>query len=67
MTLLPALAAADLDTDAQRDRVRPFAAPTPGRDVRAVYRRALADDRRLAAVVDAAAEVGQARLAAGLS
>ena len=39
MTLLPALAAEDLHTDAQRALVRPFASPAPARDVRLVRRR----------------------------
>jgi len=57
MTLLPALAAADLGTAAQRALVRPFTSPAPARDVRAVQHRARADDRRAAAVVDAVREV----------
>jgi LysR family hydrogen peroxide-inducible transcriptional activator len=40
MTLLPALAAGDLATAAQRRLVRPFADPAPTRDVRLVQRRA---------------------------
>jgi len=40
MTLLPALAAADLRTDAQRALIRPFARPAPMREVRLVRRRA---------------------------
>jgi hypothetical protein len=41
MTLLPALAAAELPTAAQRRLVRPFAEPAPSRTVRLVRRRAL--------------------------
>jgi LysR family transcriptional regulator, hydrogen peroxide-inducible genes activator len=40
MTLLPALAAADLRTPEQRAMLRPFVAPVPARDVRLVRRRA---------------------------
>ena len=70
MTLLAALAVADLDTDAQRAAlVRPFAESAPSRDVRAVHRRAvhrraLAGDR-LDAVLAAAVGVAADRLAAG--
>lgn len=39
MTLLPALAAAELASPAQRRLLRPFAAPAPSRDVRLVQRR----------------------------
>jgi len=59
MTLLPALAAAELGTAAQRALVRPFASPAPARDVRVVQHRARADDRRVAAVVDAVREVAR--------
>jgi LysR family hydrogen peroxide-inducible transcriptional activator len=41
MTLLPALAAAELSTAAQRRLVRPFDAPAPSRTIRLVRRRAL--------------------------
>ncbi|MDF1503767.1 hydrogen peroxide-inducible genes activator [Roseisolibacter sp. H3M3-2] len=41
MTLLPALAAAELTTAAQQRLVRPFADPAPSRTVRLVRRRAL--------------------------
>jgi len=40
MTLLPALAADDLASDAQRALVRPFAQPVPTREIRLVRRRA---------------------------
>lgn len=40
MTLLPALAAADLSPELARRHVRPFAAPAPARDVVLVRRRA---------------------------
>jgi LysR family hydrogen peroxide-inducible transcriptional activator len=40
MTLLPALAAAELATESQRSLVRPFANPAPVRQVRLVQRRA---------------------------
>jgi LysR family hydrogen peroxide-inducible transcriptional activator len=53
MTLLPALAAADLLDEERRALLRPFAPPVPTRDVRAVQSRARADDRRVAAVADA--------------
>ena len=53
MTLLPALAAADLLDEERRALLRPFAPPAPTRDVRVVQPRARADDRRVAAVADA--------------
>jgi LysR family hydrogen peroxide-inducible transcriptional activator len=66
MTLLPALAAAALRTDAQRALVRPFAAPAPARDVRLVQHRERARRERLvAATLDALLAPVPALLAAG--
>jgi LysR family hydrogen peroxide-inducible transcriptional activator len=55
MTLLPALAAAELHSDAQRRLVRPFMYPIPSRDVRIVRRREHAKQ----AMVDAVAAVAR--------
>jgi LysR family hydrogen peroxide-inducible transcriptional activator len=57
MTLLPALAAADLTDAGQRALLRPFARPVPGRDVRVVQRRARVGDPRIAALVEVVADV----------
>jgi LysR family hydrogen peroxide-inducible transcriptional activator len=66
MTLLPALAAAALRTDAQRALVRPFAAPAPARDVRLVQHRERARRERLVtATLDALLGPVPALLAAG--
>jgi LysR family transcriptional regulator, hydrogen peroxide-inducible genes activator len=56
MTLLPALAAAQLATDAQRRLVRPFADPAPTRDVRLVRRRTMPRERVVEVVADALVE-----------
>lgn len=53
MTLLPALAAADLGSDAQRALVRPFAPPMPMREVRLVRRRVDLKRRLVDALTDA--------------
>ena len=53
MTLLPALAAADLASESQRALVRPFAEPAPAREVRLVLRRADLKRRLVDALVDA--------------
>lgn len=52
MTLLPALAAADLCTAAQRRLLRPFSKPAPSRDIRLVLRRAYHKQYLVNAVVD---------------
>lgn len=57
MTLLPALAAEDLRSDAQRRLVRPFAAPAPSRDVRMVRARVAARGRLADAVADVLLDV----------
>ena len=51
MTLLPALAAADLRGERQRRLIRPFASPVPEREVRLVQRRAYLKRHLIAAVV----------------
>lgn len=53
MTLLPALAAAELSRDEQRAMVRPFAAPVPTREVRLVRRRVDLKRRLVEALADA--------------
>jgi LysR family hydrogen peroxide-inducible transcriptional activator len=53
MTLLPALAAEDLRTGAQRRLLRAFAPPVPTRDVRLVRRRTLAKQQLVAALAAA--------------
>ena len=61
MTLLPALAAADLATRVQRRRLVPFAEPIPSRDVRLIRRRTHQRQHLISAVVaivgDVAGEV----------
>jgi LysR family hydrogen peroxide-inducible transcriptional activator len=57
MTLLPALAATDLHTDAQRRLLRPFTGPAPSRDVRLVRRREQGKQRLIDAVVGVVVEV----------
>ncbi|MGI8546264.1 MAG: hydrogen peroxide-inducible genes activator [Gemmatimonadaceae bacterium] len=52
MTLLPALAAADLGTAAQRRLLRPFTHPAPAREIRLVLRRAYHKQHLVKAVVD---------------
>ncbi len=67
MTLLPAMAAAALRTDAQRALVRPFAAPAPAREVRLVQHRERARRERLvAAALDVLLAPVPALLAAGV-
>lgn len=63
MTLLPALALADL-TPEQRRRVRPFADPSPSRTVRLVHRRTYLRQRRIAAFEEVVREVAAAELRA---
>jgi LysR family hydrogen peroxide-inducible transcriptional activator len=53
MTLLPALAALDLSSEAQRALVRPFARPAPAREVLLVRRRADLKRRLVDALVEA--------------
>lgn len=53
MTLLPALAAADLGSEAQRALIRPFAPPVPRREVRLVRRRLGLKRRLVEALTDA--------------
>lgn len=64
MTLLPALATTAL-APSQRALLRPFAAPVPSREIRAVHRRAHAGDRRIDAVLDVVGAVGRHLLADG--
>jgi len=52
MTLLPALAADDLGTQAQRRLLRPFVAPAPSRDVRLIRHRAQHKQQLVDAVVE---------------
>ncbi|MDB4875019.1 MAG: oxyR [Gemmatimonadetes bacterium] len=51
MTLLPMLAALDLQTAAERRRIRPFVAPAPAREVRLVRRRDYLKQHLVEAVV----------------
>ncbi len=68
MTLLPALAAAALRTEAQRALVRPFAAPAPAREVRLVQHRERARRARLTeAALDVLLAPVPALLAAGVA
>ena len=57
MTLLPALAVAELTTPAQRALLRPFTEPAPSRTVRLVRRRALLRPQLAEAVVEAVLDV----------
>lgn len=52
MTLLPALAAADLGTASQRRLLRPFSHPAPSREIRLVLRRAYHKQHLVKAVID---------------
>lgn len=56
MTLLPALALADLSAE-QRRRVRPFEDPSPSRTVRLVHRKTYLRRRRIAAFVEVLLDV----------
>ncbi len=64
MTLLPALAAADLSSNAQRRLLAPFARPVPSRDVRLIFRRAHLRQHLVGAVVAIIREVANAGIAA---
>lgn len=57
MTLLPALAAADLSSNGQRRLLAPFAKPVPSRDVRLIRRRAHLRQHLVSAVVAIIREV----------
>lgn len=63
MTLLPALAAADLSSNAQRRLLAAFANPAPSRDVRLIRRRAHLRQHLVSAVVAIVCEVATAAIA----
>ena len=63
MTLLPALAAADLPTAAQRRLLIPFDSPVPGRAIRLVRRRHHVREHLVRAFVSIVQEVASATLA----
>ncbi|MGI8508061.1 MAG: LysR substrate-binding domain-containing protein [Gemmatimonadaceae bacterium] len=63
MTLLPALAAADLSSNAQRRLLATFANPVPSRDVRLIRRRAHLRQHLVSAVVAIVREVATAAIA----
>lgn len=62
MTLLPALAAAALATDAQRRLLIPFAEPVPSRAIRLVRRRRHVREHLVRAVVAIVREVAAATI-----
>ena len=63
MTLLPALAAAELTTDAQRQRLIPFNKPVPGRTVRLVRRRHQLRAHLVGALIEVVQQVAATALA----
>ncbi len=64
MTLLPALAAADLHSAAQRQRLIPFSEPVPGRTIRLVRRRQHVRAHLVSAFVHVVRDVAMAALTA---